>query len=122
MWTLDDIRLFTQKSNNTGSQAIARLQPLASGTIYHVFGWTDLTKKLSAYIVGYPDQNSLIAMMRDGETHVLSGAGILLGDYYIVNMDSEMQPTIYQNFYVDANHDCDDPVFLVNLELAKAEG
>ena len=120
-WSLDGTQIVVSKSTNSAAQAIAKLQPLASGTVYHVFGYQDLVKKLTALIVGYPDQLALISMNRDGVTHTLSGAGGYLGEYYVSSIESDMQQVSYQTFLLDDKHTCEMPVFQISLELFKEE-
>lgn len=121
MWTIDSLRIFTQDESDSFSQSIARLNPLDDYTVYHNFGFESDIKKLSAKVVGFPDRNTLIGYSRDGLTHVLSGVGIFWGNYYIKSVGTKMDSSIYQNFYVDADHDCDDPVFTCEIEMYKLE-
>lgn len=121
-WTFGGTKLVVTKVNDSAVQAIARLQPLASGTLYHHFGYEFLVKKLSAYIVGQTDKNTFINYSRTGDSYALiNPAGYTLGDYYIKNVNFDMQSSIFQDFLVDADHDCDDQIFVMDMELFKDE-
>jgi hypothetical protein len=121
-WTLGDVRVVVTKLNDIATQDIARLQPLASGTLYHIFGYEFLIKKLNAYIVGSTDKNTLISFTRTGDTYELFYNATTWGDYYVKSATFDMQNCVSQNFLVDGDHACDDPVYLVDLELFKSEG
>jgi hypothetical protein len=121
-WTLGGTPLFVTKLGNLATQAIARLQPLASGTLYHSFGYEFLIKKLTAYVVGTDDELALIDCTRTGNAYTLLGpTGWTWGDYYVKSASFDMQNSISQTLIIDADHDCLDPVFVCDLELFKQE-
>jgi hypothetical protein len=121
-WSLDEIRIFVQEESDVYNQAIARLQPLASGTVYHIFGWESAIRRISGKIVGFTDRTSILAMNRDGETHSLTGGPVDdwdWGDFYVHSVQTRLEPAVWQTF--DLTKECDEPVFTIDIELFKLE-
>lgn len=119
MWLLNTIRIFVQDIQDSDGQLIASLNPLDSGTIYQVFGYEDLTSKVSAYIVGDVDKAALIAYSKTGLTYVLSGPEGALGSYYVSKVGFKRLMGTCQTIRQDL--DTDAPVYMVDLELLKDE-
>ena len=119
MWTIGGVRIFTQNLNDDAQQVIARLTPLASGTIIQTFGYEELIKKLSVYIVGSDDKVSLIEYTRTGNTYTLSGIGYSWGEYYVSKASFDLQYTVSQTLRQDLAEDA--AVYVVDLELYKDE-
>lgn len=120
-WTIGSITIIPQSIDDGFEQVIARLQPLASGTIYHTFGYEYDIKKISAYIVGTPDKLALINYNRTGLTYTLLNDIYSWGDYYVKGVQFKFEPVVFQTMIIDANHDCTDNVFTVDLTLWKNE-
>lgn len=119
MWTLGGTRIFVQELNDEAKQVIARLIPLASGTVIQTFGYDDLIKNLNVYIVGSVDKTALINMTRTGNTYTLSGMGFNWGDYYVNKASFSMVRTTCQTLRPDLAEDAS--VYIVDLELYKDE-
>lgn len=119
MWYLDTVRIFPQEFTDDTTQEIAALNPLGGGTIHQTFGYADLTKKLSAYIVGFTDKNAIELMRTTGLTYVFSGIWGDLGSYYLKSASIKTTNFICQTLRSDLPDDT--PVFLANLELWKDE-
>lgn len=112
-WYLESVRIFVTNFSGSGKQIIARLQPLAGGTINQVFGYETETKKLKGFIVGEDDLNSIKYMVISGATPTLTGNGIGYGDYYISSFSWNRLNVIAQTL----TSDCDAPVFEFDMEL-----
>lgn len=118
-WTLGSVRIFVQELNDNAEQVIARLTPLASGTVLQVFGFEYLVKNLKAYVVGQDDKGTLIGYTRDGTTRIVSGLGYSWGDYFVKKAAFNMEMTNCQTLRTDLAED--SPVYIVDLELYKDE-
>jgi hypothetical protein len=118
-WTIGSVQIFPTSIDDAFGQTIARLQPLASGTIYHVFGYEDDIKKMSAYIVGSADRLALIDYTRDATTHDLYNNTSFWGAYYIKNIAFKFEPIAYQTIRPDLA--CTDTVYTIEMELYKNE-
>ena len=118
-WTLGSVQIFPTSIDDTFGQTIARLQPLASGTIYHTFGYEYDIKKISAYIVGIADRLALIEYTRDAATHSLMNNTSSWGDYYVKTVAFKYEPVAYQTLRTDLA--CTDAVYTVELEVWKDE-
>lgn len=114
-WYYDTVRIFPQDFTDEGSQEIATLNPLGGGTIHQVFGWSDKTKKLNAYVVGFTDKNAIEALRKTGDTYSVTGPWGDLGDYYLKNVSMKTTNMICQTLRPDLAED--SPVFLASLEL-----
>jgi len=114
-WYFDTIRIFPQEFTDEGSQEIAALNPLGGGTLHQIFGWSDLTKKLTAYIVGYTDKDAIEARRKTALTYVISGPWGDLGDYYLKNTSIKATNITCQTLRPDLPED--SPVFMASLEL-----
>lgn len=114
-WTLDSVRIFVQKLNDSDVQIIARLQPLGGGTTLHTFGYEDRVTKLSGYIVGLTDKNALEAMSKDDSWHTLSTPYGDWGDYKVKSCTFELTNIICQTLRPDLAEN--SPVFESEFEL-----
>jgi hypothetical protein len=119
MWIIDNTRIFVQELNDEAQQVVARLTPIASGTVYHTFGYEELIKNVNAYIVGEVDRENIIDMTRDASTHTLSGMGITWGDFYLKQAGFTMVNISCQTLRPDLDDDA--PVYIVDLEFWKDE-
>ena len=117
-WYIESIRIFPQTSNEEWDQLIAELNPLAGGSIYHQFGWTDEKRKMSAYIVSNEDKAAIRAMVSGQQLVTLSGPHGS-NDYYLKSASTENVRSVCQTFYPAKNET--DPVFVVDLEFWKDE-
>ncbi|KKN52734.1 hypothetical protein LCGC14_0609710 [marine sediment metagenome] len=123
-WYLNSIRIFVQGLADDANQIIASLNPLDGGTIHQIFGYSDLTKNVTAIIVGYTDKNALIALTKTGLTYTLSGVDvnatpISFGEYYVKSAKFKQELSICQTIRTDLPDD--SPVLVVDLELLKDE-
>lgn len=119
MWTIDSIRVFPQNIDDSYEQSVARLSPLASGTIYHTFGYEFGVKKLSGYIVGGVDKAAIIELTRHGLTYALYHDDDWWGDYYVKSASFKMEPIAYQTLRPDLG--CNATVYTVDMDLYKDE-
>jgi len=114
MWMVDTTRIYVQEYQTDTKQIIARLNPLGGGTVHHLFGYEDPIAKLEGYVVGFDRVNLLRNMTNDGDLHFLT-TPYASGYFYINSMSEKPTPTLYQT--LDITRDCEEPVFIVNLEL-----
>lgn len=118
-WTLGPTRIFVQEMSDDALQVVARLVPLASGTILQTFGWEDLIKNLQGKIVGSTDKVSLLDMTRSGLSYTLSGMGFSWGEYYVKSVKYKTKPTARQTLRLDLDEQAF--VYDVSVELFKDE-
>jgi hypothetical protein len=119
-WVLDNVRIFVQDKNDTFLQTIARLQPLNSLTVHHIFGEESEVVGINAYIVGSGDRQTIIDMDRDGAVHVLSGPyGIYYDDMLVHSAKFKLTNSTCQTLRTDLPED--SPVYIVDLELYRDE-
>lgn len=117
-WTIDSTRIFVQDITQDVQQTIARLQPLASGTVYQVFGYELAIIKINAYVVGATDINALRAMSADGVAHTLTDSYTGgTASVYVKSITTKRVRTICQTIRSDLA--TDSPVYTVDLELYK---
>lgn len=119
MWTFGGIQIFTQDMVEGDSQEIARLQPLASGTVYHIFGYEFDTGKVTAVVVGSGDKNSLKQLTRTGLSYDLIENVRTHGSYYLKNVSFKREPVIHQTIRDDLL--CTADVYTAELELYRDE-
>ncbi len=114
-WYLDDVRIFVQEKTNDDKQVIARLTPLANGTVLQVFGYEDTIMKLSALVVGSGDIGKLIAKAKDGVTHTLHYPESVSDAVYVNSLTVKRNKAGFQTIRPDL--DCQTQVYTVDLEL-----
>jgi hypothetical protein len=115
MWYLDNISYIVTDMQKSRGQVIARLQPLASGTIYHAFGWDSPIVNLTGKVVGYSDLASLEALATTGEYYQLKHNTQDFGSYLVKTVKTTWDATIKQSLRQDLA--CDAPVFTCEIEL-----
>lgn len=118
-WYYDTVRIFVPEYTDDSAQEIAALVPLRAGTVHQPFGWNDITTKVSVYVVGFTDKNSLEALRKTGLTYVFSGPWGSLGSFFLKGVSLKPINTICQTLRPDLP--IDTPVFTGTLELWKDE-
>ena len=114
-WLLETTRVFPQESVKNFEQIIAELNPLAGGSTYHNFGYSEEKRSMNVYIVGLVDDAAIAAMTTTGAPVTLSGP-YGAGDYLLKSASSTQVPfVICQSIRPDLDEDA--PVFVVDLEL-----
>jgi len=119
MWTLGGVRIFVQDHDEKFAQIIARLNPLASGTILQIFGYDHIISNINGYIVGPADRVSLLQYDRSGNTYTLSGYGINWGSFYVNSVQLSLVKSNCQTLRPDLPED--SMVTMANIELFKDE-
>lgn len=114
-WTLNNIRLFTQKHKIGVVQNLARLQPLGLESVYHRFGYVSPAHAVSAYIVGNTDKDALQYICGIGGQYILSGPEGLVGEYHVKNFNADRVMCIDQTVRPDLPGS--SPVYLCDFEL-----
>lgn len=115
-WTLNGIRIFTQKLSSGVSAIIAKLQPLAAGTVYQSFGYETNKVKLVVLVVGDDDLNSIKSLTESGNyAYELIGPEGSMGEFYVSSVSAERERVISQTLRPDL--DCEAPVYTVDIEL-----
>jgi len=115
MWTLGDVKIFTQDNAFGQNQSIARLQPLDTETVLHRFGYESQIRKIQALVVGDTNISLLTAMTISGSYSLIRPDLTNVGTFYVKSVNAKQNPTIWQTF--DDEQDCDAPVYVVDLEL-----
>lgn len=113
-WYIDTTRIFVQGNDEEVGQVIARLQPVASGTVLQVFGHETPTVKLKGVIVGSGDKAALKGYGIDGATHTVSGP-YGARDFYISSVRINQVMTIKQTVRTDLAEDA--PFYNFDMEL-----
>jgi hypothetical protein len=115
-WTLGGTRIFVQELSDAVKSILAKLQPLAGGTVPQSFGYETNQIKLSGLIVGEADKLHLKSLTTSGSVsfELMSPEGDL-GDFFIEAVSTKRERTISQTIRQDL--DCASPVFTVEIEL-----
>lgn len=113
-WTLDSIRVFVQAAPESVSQTIARLQPLAGGSVHQVFGYQTPVLSLQGLVVGSGDVNLLKALTTGGTTYTLVTPW---GNRTVYVEEVSISPTMTVSQTLRDDLDCDATVYEVDLEL-----
>ena len=116
-WTYDDIRLYTSSLDESSEQIIARLQPIASGTILHNFGWSTDIVKVTAIVATEADKDALKALRKTGESYTLSGPEGLVGDFFLKSFKGSRTPANCTVLFDRPSLESDVPLYKVDLEL-----
>jgi hypothetical protein len=120
MWSLNSIRLIVQDNPESNKQIIARLQPVSGGTVLQIFGYEDNILKISAIVVGTTDKESLLGLSKTGSSYSLV-TPYGTSSYYVSSVSIKQRlGIISQTILIDANHDCEDPIFDADIELYDA--
>lgn len=114
---LDSTRVIITDKSVDNKQIIARLQPLASGTVHHIFGYEDKIVKITAKVVGDTDKEAIEAMTRDANTHTLWDDAYNAGSFLVSSATFNQDPTKWQSLRQDLP--CDDPVYTTEIVLYK---
>jgi hypothetical protein len=114
-WVIDTVRIFVQETNDSGKEIIARLQPIASGTVNQYFGWESPIVKVSAIVVGYTDHDAIVEMSKTGLTYMFSGAGINFGNFPVNSYSFKRRNVVCQTIRPDLP--TTSPVFDATIEL-----
>jgi hypothetical protein len=116
-WTYNSVRIFTQKITPSIRQIIAKLQPLAGGTVYQTFGYETPNYKVSAYLVGETDRAAIEALAKTGATYALVAPEGAIGNFYLDGVSFDRQMVVCQTIRTDLA--TTSPVYIVDLELSK---
>ena len=114
-WTYNSVRIFVQSYDLGGNNTIARLQPLASGTVYQHFGYELDILTLTAYVVGNDDAYDLRMADRSSSSYALVTPYGAAGNFYLKSLNLKLEKGICQTLRTDLADDA--PVFLAQIEL-----
>lgn len=119
MWYIGNTKIVVTDFNESDSQIIARLQPLASGTVHHIFGYEDPIVKLSAVIIGDADKDAIRGYSKTSLSYSLTlDDGVTVtdyGDYLVKSVSTKREPVIKQSIREDL--DCRSAVYSAEIEL-----
>lgn len=115
MWYFNSVRIFVQGYNGSDKQLIARLNPINSGTILHIFGHDDKIIKIKALCVGLTDLNALRNLKSTGTAYTLESPVFPDTDYYLNDINHSLMATTCQSIRTDLPTDA--PVFEIDMEL-----
>jgi len=119
-WTIGGIRFYCTDLQDNENQIIARLNPLAGGTTLHFFGWDDRITKISGYVVGIANKESIEDFNKDGNTaRTLSTPYGSWGNFYISKTTFTLTNVVCQT--LDPLQDKDEPTFKAEIELFRQE-
>jgi hypothetical protein len=117
-WYLNGTRIFVTGVAGGKKNTIARLQPLAGGTVFHYFGYENEVVKINALVVGDTDLSSIRSLAEDSTVYDLVYSGVSASDYrsgYINSIEYEREASVYQTIRQDL--DCETPVYSVTIEM-----
>ena len=117
-WYLDNIRIFPQTADDDWEKLTAELNPLAGGSIYHDWGWSDEKEKMSAYVVSLADKNAIRAMVSGTPLVTLSGP-YEVQTFRLKRASLSHVRTSCQTFYPEKGDTA--PVYIADLEFWKDE-
>jgi hypothetical protein len=119
-WTLNSIRIIVQDNPENNKQIIARLQPVSGGTVLQVFGYEDNIVRINGIVVGTTDKDALLALSKTGNDYTLV-TPYSSSSFYVNSVSVKQRlGVISQTILIDATHDCDDPIFDIDIELYPA--
>ena len=113
-WTINGIRVYTQEYNESVRQQIARLQPLAGGTVLHIFGYEEPIIKIRGKVVGSGNFELLKATTTLGTT-VSFVSDLDTKNVTVLNVTGSRDRSISQT--IDILQACDSPVYSVDVEV-----
>lgn len=114
-WTYNGVRIFVTDIQDDVQQIVARLNPVAGGTVLQVFGWDDPIYKVDGKIVGEDDHLALRNMRDDGVAYDLITPETTISGLILSKLSFKRVYTIGQTLRTDL--DCTAPVYDVNMEL-----
>jgi len=116
-WNFNGTRIYVNKLETSNPQIIAKLQPLDTDTVYHVFGWEKEKMNLAGLIVTNTDKEALEALYKTGLSYTLSGPEGSIGDYLVKEVKFNRLETVYICLYGRPGLDPYTPQYDVALEL-----
>ncbi len=116
-WTFNSIRIYTQKFESGDINMIARLQPIANGTVLHHFGYQDGILRVSALIATDAALASLKATAKTSSTYALVAPEGAVGSFYVKGVRSSRTNSVNTKLFDQPGLDCDVPMYTVDLEL-----
>jgi hypothetical protein len=117
MWYLDTTRIYVTDIGGNYNQTIARLQPIASGTIMQYFGYESATVAIQCKVVGITNLDNLRHMRMSGTSYALT-TPYDTGTHYPYAVNSikwKLDKTVCQT--LDTTQSGTVPVYTVDLEL-----
>ena len=114
-WIYNGVRIFVQDIADDSAQSIARLNPIAGGTVLQVFGWDDPIYKVDGLVVGETDHLAIRGMINDGVSYNLVTPETTISGLLLAKANFKRVYTIAQTLRSDL--DCESPVYDVSLEL-----
>lgn len=72
-WRFNQTRIYLTKLETGADQIIARLQPLDTKTVHHVFGWESTKMSIAGLVATSGDKNALENLRKTGLAYTLSG-------------------------------------------------
>lgn len=113
LWSLNGTNIYVTDLNGSAKNTIARLQPIEGGTVLQYFGYENTITKIKAYVVGETTIATLKGYAETDSVYALMEGAIDHGDYSVSSFNFSRVPAVYQTL----TNDCDDPLFIVDMEL-----
>jgi hypothetical protein len=115
-YTYNGIRTIVQSWEGSGSEVIARLQPISGGIHIQHFGYDDEIIKIAAFIVGETDLAAIKTMFKgSGTSYTLALDGTSIGDFFPHTYDYTRVQCVSQTMRPDLA--CASPVYRIEMEL-----
>jgi hypothetical protein len=115
-WTLGGNRIYVQKSTEGSSQIMARLQPLAGGSVIQSFGYDSTIRSLGGLIVGDTIKDAIAGYSKDdGTVHALVSPEGSLGNWIVKSFSVNRTNSTCQS--IDQAQPETAPVYEFELEL-----
>ncbi len=116
-WTYNSIAIYVQGIEDSGTQIIARLQPVNNKTVLQVFGWESDIYSITALIATDADRNSLRALRKTGSSYSLSGPEGAIGNFFLKSFKASRTESVNITIFDRPSLDSTSPVYTINMEL-----
>lgn len=117
MWVVksggQEKRIYVQQHNEAGQRIAARLQPIDTATVIHLFGWDLPIVKIGGVVVGSGDIQWFKELVSTS-SHALSGPwGQVAGT--VINVSADLRQSVCQTIRQDLPDTA--PVYDVEIEF-----
>lgn len=116
-WSFDGVAIYVQGIDDSGSQIIARLQPVNNKTILQIFGWESDIYSLSSIVVTDADRDALKALRKTGLSYSLSGPEGVIDSFFLKNFKASRTKSVNITIFDRPGLDSTSPVYTVEMEL-----
>jgi len=116
-WKFNSTRIYVQQLETSNEQIIARLQPLDTGTVLHIFGYDSEKLNLGGLIITTTDEEALVALSKTGLSYTLSGPEGNLGDWFVKSVKTKRNDYSFTKLFDRPLLGCEEPTYQLQMEL-----